>query len=290
MAPAILWVLDLHMFDLVWWYFSENLSDQGIFDVSKYQNLQKFKASIEARPNIDAYRKNPKRYPIQWFFPRYYIYSPPNNPNVSKALVAAQYGGVKIEVSQTFQMGTENKTPEFLSKNPNGQIPTMDTPDGPIYESNAIAKYITRKGNDKGLYGANDYEASIIDQWVEWFRSKIEVDVYGWIRPIIIAGSPFDKEKYETSRANITKNLVVLNNHLQDKEWIVGKRATLADIILFSSLSRLFQHVFDAEYLKPFPALNVWAHRCLDQPQFQAVFNPFEFCTKEKLPADLEKK
>ena len=40
-----------------------------------------------------------------------------------------------------FTWAVTNKTPEFLKKNPNGEVPLMETPDGPIYESNAIAKY-----------------------------------------------------------------------------------------------------------------------------------------------------
>jgi len=189
---------------------------------------------------------------------------------------------------ESFQMGVENKTPEFLAKNPNGQVPTMDTPDGPLFESNAIAKYITRKGKDKELYGTNEYEASVIDQWIEWYRSKMENEIYGWVRPLMVV--EHDKEKYETSRTNAKKNLLVLENHLQGREWIVGKRVTLADIVLFCSLSRPFQHVLDSEFLKTTPNISAWAQRCLSQPQFKVVFSDFQFAEKEKQPGELVKK
>lgn len=38
-------------------------------------------------------------------------------------------------------MGTDNKTPEYLKKNPLGKVPVLDTPQGAIWESNAIARY-----------------------------------------------------------------------------------------------------------------------------------------------------
>jgi hypothetical protein len=79
----------------------------------------------------------------------------------NKALIAAEFGGQKIEYPTTFKMGTDNKTPEFLKKNPNGQVPTLDTPDGPLWESTAIAKYGKWKGqiskghNSGGVYADN---------------------------------------------------------------------------------------------------------------------------------------
>lgn len=56
-------------------------------------------------------------------------------------LIAAQYSGAKVEQEKNFQLGVTNKTPEFLAKFPFGKVPAMDTPDGPIFESNAMAYY-----------------------------------------------------------------------------------------------------------------------------------------------------
>jgi len=38
-------------------------------------------------------------------------------------------------------MFVTTKTPEFLKMNPIGKVPVLETPDGPIFESNAIARY-----------------------------------------------------------------------------------------------------------------------------------------------------
>jgi hypothetical protein len=45
-----------------------------------------------------------------------------NNKNVFKALIAAEYVGVKIELTPSFQMGVTNTTPEFLKLNPLGKV------------------------------------------------------------------------------------------------------------------------------------------------------------------------
>jgi hypothetical protein len=62
------------------------------------------------------------------------------NPRAAKALIAAQYNGVQIDVP-AFEFGKTNETPEFLAQFPMGKVPCMATPNGPIYESNAMARY-----------------------------------------------------------------------------------------------------------------------------------------------------
>lgn len=44
------------------------------------------------------------------------------NKNAYKALIAAEYTGVQVELAPNFEMGVSNKTPEFLKMNPIGKV------------------------------------------------------------------------------------------------------------------------------------------------------------------------
>lgn len=272
--------------DLIWWYWLENYTDQGLIDVSKYDLLHKFKTAIEARPHIATYRKNPARYPVQFAFPRFVMYSYAHGSNAYKTMITSEFAGIKVEYPP-FEFGKDNKTPDFLRKNPNGEVPTLESPDGCIYESNAIAKYIARKGSDKGLYGSSEYEASIIDQWIEWTRSKLENHTWDWVGPVMSFGA-FDQGKYDAAKSAISAAFTILNASLEGKEWIVGKRTTLADIITFCTLFYCLEHVMDPEFLKPFPNVHAWATRFAGIPEFKAHISSFTFCTKEKPPGALK--
>jgi len=46
----------------------ESYDDNKLLDLTKFPLLKAFKERVENRPNIAAYRKNPKRFPIQWIF------------------------------------------------------------------------------------------------------------------------------------------------------------------------------------------------------------------------------
>ena len=50
------------------------------------------------------------------------LWTSPNNKNANKALITAQYVGVKVDVPANFELGKTNKSPEFLKKNPNGKV------------------------------------------------------------------------------------------------------------------------------------------------------------------------
>lgn len=44
------------------------------------------------------------------------------NKNGFKALIAAEYSGVSVELVKNFEMGVSNKTPDFLKMNPIGKV------------------------------------------------------------------------------------------------------------------------------------------------------------------------
>src|SRR3989338_5069356 len=110
----------------------------------------------------------------------YTIYSYPNNSNANKALIAAAYGGIyeQVDYPNNFKFGVANKTDEFIKISPLGKVPALKCPEGSIFESNAIARYIARKGNNsEGLLGKDAFQQSIIDSWID-FAAFYLGDIY----------------------------------------------------------------------------------------------------------------
>jgi GST-like protein len=74
-----------------------------------------------------------------------------NTPNGVKASIMLEETGLAYEPHLVDIMRDENKTPEFLSLNPNGKIPAIIDPDGPggepigLFESGAILLYLADK-------------------------------------------------------------------------------------------------------------------------------------------------
>lgn len=152
----------------------------------------------------------------------------------------------------------------------------METPDGPIWESNAIAKYVARKGNV--LYGATPYEASVIDAWIDW-SAKLDTSTGIWLYPIL-GYLEYNHQATEAAKADLVKLLTTLNNCLLTRTFLVGESITLADIVLCSSLYAGMKMLFDAKFRKPFGNVLRWFSTVVRQPNFVAVAGPLALCTE----------
>jgi len=206
------------------------------------------------------------------------IFSYENNPRVYKALIAARYNGVTIETPE-FNFGVDNQTAEFKAKNPLGKVPVLDTPEGPIWESNAIARYIARLNDNGKLYGSNLYESGLVDQWIDFSVSQIELPAAAWLYPIfkIVENNPTATNNAKGELRNV---LVLLNEYLSTRTFLVGERITLADIVVSSSLLQLFTTVLDPGFRKPFIHLVRWFTTLVNQPNFHAVLGDVALCVK----------
>lgn len=205
------------------------------------------------------------------------LYTYPNNPRAAKALIAAKYGNVHIEVPADFQMNVTNKTEAFKRLNPVCKVPTLQTPEGGIFESNAIARYVARVGNC-GLLGASPYEEGLVDAWLAYTNNEIDLPRAAWLYPIF-GYAPFSKEGLKQAKADIQKVLATLNEYLATRTYLVGERVTLADIVVGTTLLDMYRTVFDAAFRAEFVHTNRWFNTLVHQPQWIEVIGAVELCT-----------
>jgi len=205
------------------------------------------------------------------------IYSAPDDPNLWKTLVAAKYVSVAVDCPE-FKYGVDNKTNEFLEKSPLGQVPVLETDNGFLFESNSIARYISKMGRNI-LYGTTHFDAAAVDQWIEFAEKEVDLPAAVWVYPILgyIANNPTATAKDKT---DIRKDLTVLNTHLGTRTFMVGERVTLADIVLATSLYRLYTLVLDAPFRKAFGNANRWFQTVVNQPEFKGIVGETKLCEK----------
>lgn len=204
------------------------------------------------------------------------IHTYPGNVRAFKALIAAKYAGVEIEVP-AFNMGVDNKSEAFLAKAPLGKVPVLETEKGWISESNAIARYVARLGGN--IYGSDAYTTSVIDQWVDYCSNEIDPSTAAWLYPIL-GYMPYIAKDTQKAKENLKKVLAFLDGQLAGRSFLTGARITLADIVAVASLMKLYEMVFDAAFRAPFVNTNRWFNTCINQPNFKSVIGEFKFCEK----------
>ena len=92
------------------------------------------------------------------------LYDYPSAPNPRRVRVYLAEKGIEVDIVNADIMKGEHKTPGFLAKNMNGQIPVLELDDGTcIAESLSICRYFEAIHPEPPLFGSNPVELATID-------------------------------------------------------------------------------------------------------------------------------
>ncbi len=174
---------------------------------------------------------------------RLQLYSLPT-PNGVKVSIMLEEIGLPYEVHLVDFGKDDQKTPEFLSLNPNGKIPAILDPDGPggkplgLFESGAILQYLAEKTGK--LLPADAARRWQTIQWVHFQMGGIG-PMFGQVGFFHkFAGKEFaDKRPLERYVAESKRLLGVLETHLGGRQWVMDDEYTIADISMLGWVRNL---------------------------------------------------
>src|SRR5205085_5623030 len=174
---------------------------------------------------------------------RLQLYSLPT-PNGVKVSIMLEEIGLPYEVHLVDFNKDDQKTPEFLSLNPNGKIPAILDPNGPggkplgLFESGAILQYLAEKTGK--LLPADPARRWQTIQWLHFQMGGIG-PMFGQVGFFHkFAGKDYeDKRPLERYVAEARRLLGVLDRHLAGRAWIMGDSYTIADIATFPWIRNL---------------------------------------------------
>ncbi|HZY58204.1 MAG TPA: glutathione S-transferase N-terminal domain-containing protein [Candidatus Binataceae bacterium] len=219
-------------------------------------------------------RRWPPRHPD-----RLQLYSLPT-PNGVKVSIMLEEIGLPYEVHLVDFNKDDQKTPEFLSLNPNGKIPAIIDPDGPggqplpLFESGAILQYLAEKtGRLLPQDPARRYQTI---QWV-YFQMGGIGPMFGQVGFFYkFAGKEIaDKRPLERYVAESRRLLDVIEQRLEGRQWIMDDDYTIADISMFGWVRNLIGF-YGARELVAFDALKhvpAWLERGLARPAVERGLN-----------------
>ncbi|THG01522.1 elongation factor 1-gamma-like [Camellia sinensis] len=179
------------------------------------------------------------------------------NKNAFKTLIAAEYSGVQVELAPNFEMGVSNKTPKFIKMNPIGKVPVLETPDGPIFKSNAIARYVARLKSDNPLCGSSLTECAHVEQWIDFASLEVDANILNWFRPRM-GHTVYLPPAEEAAISALKRGLGALNTYLASNTYLVGHAVTLADIIMTCNLYLGFTRLMTSEFTDSVNILHVY--------------------------------
>ncbi|KAB2051282.1 hypothetical protein ES319_A12G045100v1 [Gossypium barbadense] len=192
------------------------------------------------------------------------------NKNAFKALIAAEYSGVQVKMVENFEMGVSNKTPEFIKMNPLGKVPVLETPEGPVFESNAIARYVARSKVNNPICGSTLIDYGHIEQWIDFAAMEIDANIAKWLYPRLGYGVYLPPAE-EAAITALKRALGALNTHLASNTFLVGHAVTLADIIMTCNLYLGFFQIMTKSFTSEFPHVERYFWTLVNQPKIKRI-------------------
>ncbi len=134
-----------------------------------------------------------------------------------------------------------HKTPDFLAKNPAGQVPVLELDDGTcIAETQAICRYLEDLYPEPNLMGVDSLERALIEMW----QRRVEFGVFSsgryYVRHCTRMGSRLEPVQIpawgELNREWAPEQMQSLDRRLAKSRFLSGERFSVADITLIFAL------------------------------------------------------
>jgi len=195
----------------------------------------------------------------------YRVYGMAESGNCYKVKLLLSQLKQPFEWIETDIMQGKSRTSEFLAKNPNGKVPTLEISPG-VYlpESNAILCYLAE---GSPYWPADRLARARVMQWMffEQYSHEPYVAVARFI--LLLLKQPNHPDLAEKQRRSHLA-FAVMEQHLAKELFFVGGQYSIADIALFA-----YTHVADdgGLDLAPYPAIRAWIEQVKAQPDYVPI-------------------
>ena len=195
------------------------------------------------------------------------LYDFPFSGNGYKIRLALAQLGIRVDYEVIDLIARETKSARFLAKNPLGEIPVLELDDGTLLrESNAILFWLT---DGTALMPTDPLERARVVQWMLFEQNQID-KVLGRTRfllryPAFMRATQAD---FDGWYATGYRALAIVDDELRNRDFIVGKRYSAADICLYGYVHCAGEGGFD---LTRTPRIVDWLARVREQSRHVTI-------------------
>ena len=162
------------------------------------------------------------------------LYDLPPSPNARRVRIFIAEKGLDIPTVTVDMMAGENRTEEYLAKNPLGKMPMLELDDGTcICESASICRYLEEIQPEPPLFGGGAKERAVVDMW----HRRMELEILIPMIDIFVHTGEMWKGRVtqieqvaEVALEKVKAGMEWLDQELADRPYICGDTYTVADI------------------------------------------------------------
>jgi glutathione S-transferase len=193
------------------------------------------------------------------------------SPNARKVRLLAAELDIPLERVTLDFKGGEYRSDEYIAKNPNGKIPTIEDDGFVLWESASILRYLAAKRPERGLVPDDPKQRALVDQWLFWWTAHPEPALYllaseRLIKPFLGQGGN-DPVIIAEASVLISRFLPVLDRQLANKDYVLGP-LSIVDFCAgpWFDAAPLLQVPLD-----PFPNIGRWLTNLRARPYWKSA-------------------
>lgn len=189
------------------------------------------------------------------------LYGSPLSPCSLRVEIVLGLLGLKWTTRPIDLARGEQKQPEMLRLNPNGEVPVLLDGERVLYDSALISEYLCAtfgEAEDAALYPTDPFALAQTKMWIA-FDQALHKE---W-RPLLFArlgSEPLQPSEADLLRHEIERKLERIEEALRPTGHLVGEALTAADIAWFSRVE-LLPHAGIQLDADRFPAIAAWHER-----------------------------
>ncbi|GAB4855295.1 GST super [Ancistrocladus abbreviatus] len=204
------------------------------------------------------------------------VYGPARAACPQRVLACLIELGVDFEVIPVDLESAEHKKPDFLLKQPFGQVPVIEDGDFRLYESRAIIRYLAAKYPEHGakLVGTTLEERALVDQWLEVEAHNFNDLVYTIVLNLVVfprIGQRTDLALVHGCEQKLDKVLDIYEQRLSTSRYLAGESFTLADLSHLPGIRYLIHEANFGHLITGRKNLNAWWEEISARPSWKKV-------------------
>jgi len=163
---------------------------------------------------------------------------------------------------------------DLVQLNPSGLTPVMIEGKLTLCESRAILDHLEETYPEPPLLGRDPAERAEARRLLQWFDRKFDYEVGGLIlgekmeKRLLGLGAP-ELANLRHGREGLKIHLAYIDGLLAERDWLAGKRLSLADFAAASHLS-VIDYFGDVPWAD-FPAVKTWYMKLKSRPCFRPL-------------------
>jgi glutathione S-transferase len=169
--------------------------------------------------------------------------------------------GIEYEQVAVDYLQGEHKSQQFLQLNPLGQVPVLVDGDVVVRDSQAILVYLARQYEAENWLPLEPVSMAKIMQWLSFAANEINNSLF-IARLHFLFHMDVDWEQGQTKGKQV---LQLLNEHLEQRQWLELDHPTIADLACFPYVGLAPEGKVS---LEPYPNVVAWIERIQNLPNY----------------------